>query len=180
MRHLFKAITFVLICLPLAASANKNAIVQHAHELAKRIERALHKNELTQPQIYTYLTEMVTFDDRIYGSALAFNPSFLHGHAFFLEHNVTEDGRLLYSPYIFRNKERLLKAIDIGNISEKYGYDYASWDWYKTPMETQQPNWTKPYFDDGGGGIEMVTYSIPIGEIAILTFDLPHEEEPAK
>lgn len=178
MRHLLNYIAIALIGLPLAvsAAADQAEIIKHAHEVAKRIESALNKNQLSEAQIYTYLTEMVTFDEKVYGSALAFNPSFLKGHAFFLQHNVTKDGRLLYSPYVYRNKELALKAIDVGDISLDSGYDYTTWEWYKTPMTQQKPSWTEPYFDDGAGDIKMVTYSIPISQVAILTFDLPHEQ----
>ena len=66
----------------------------------------------------------------------------------------------------------VVKAMDIGSIREGQGCDYTTWDWYRTPMETQKPHWTKPYFDKGAGEIQMVTYSVPIGDKAILTFDV--------
>lgn len=177
MPHLLKIFATLFICLPISAMAGeKKDIVQHAHELAVRVQSVLEKNLLSEAQIYTYLTEMVTFDEKVYGSALAFNPSFLDGHALFLKHNVSKHGAILYSPYVCRDKELFLKAIDIGNISRDYGYDYTTWEWYSTPMTEQKAHWTEPYFDDGAGGIEMITYSIPVGKIAILTFDLPYEK----
>jgi sigma-B regulation protein RsbU (phosphoserine phosphatase) len=34
-------------------------------------------------------------------------------------------------------------------------------DWYQLPKEAQQPLWSEPYFDDGGGNVVMTTYSMP-------------------
>lgn len=40
-------------------------------------------------------------------------------------------------------------------------YDYFRSDWYLIPKELKRPVWSEPYFDKGGGGILMVTYSYP-------------------
>ncbi|MEM0967152.1 MAG: cache domain-containing protein [Verrucomicrobiota bacterium] len=172
--HLFLTVAF-FACGSLQAD-EKEELIAHAEKVAKQIEQALETNLLSEAQIYTYLAVMAGYDERVYGSALAFNPAFLQGHTFFLQENITEDGRILYCPYVYRDEEFLMRAFDIGNIRRDHGYDYTTWDWYKTPMTQQKPHWTKPYFDDGGGGINMVTYSIPIGETAILTFDMRVEE----
>ncbi|MEM8952714.1 MAG: cache domain-containing protein [Verrucomicrobiota bacterium] len=162
----------VMLPVSTVSAEDKERLAAHAETIAKQVESALENNLLSEAQIYSYLTLMVTHDELVYGSALAFNPEFLQGHTFFLQDNITEDGRILYSPYVHRDKERLLRAFDIGNIGKEHGYDYTTWDWFKAPLSEQKPHWTEPYFDKGGGEINMVTYSIPIGEKAILTFDM--------
>jgi sigma-B regulation protein RsbU (phosphoserine phosphatase) len=42
------------------------------------------------------------------------------------------------------------------------GYPYRTLDWYQLPLELGRPVWTEPYFDEGGGGVLMVTYTMPI------------------
>jgi len=41
----------------------------------------------------------------------------------------------------------------------KYRYFYM--DWYQIPKEMGRSAWTEPYFDEGGGGVPMATYSVP-------------------
>ena len=46
-------------------------------------------------------------------------------------------------------------------------YDYLreddkEWPWYVTPRKLGKPMWTEPYFDEGGGEVNMVTWSVPL------------------
>jgi sigma-B regulation protein RsbU (phosphoserine phosphatase) len=43
--------------------------------------------------------------------------------------------------------------------SDSYRYFYL--DWYQIPRELNHPEWSVPYFDEGGGNIIMATYSLP-------------------
>ncbi|MEM9244077.1 MAG: cache domain-containing protein, partial [Pseudomonadota bacterium] len=165
-------------CFPVMSKTyTKSDIIQEANIIAQDITMALKNNQLSEPQIYAYLTVLTTFAPQVYGSALAFNPQFLQSHAFFLHHNVVSANKVLYCPYVDKDKDMLIETMDIGNIYKNHGYDYTSWEWYRVPMKTHKPHWSKPYFDKDAGDINMVTYSIPIGDKAILTFDLPYDKK---
>ena len=56
-------------------------------------------------------------------------------------------------------------------------YDYPSQEWFTKPLELDEGYWSEPYFDEGGGNILMVTYSLPVKDkagktAAILTADI--------
>jgi sigma-B regulation protein RsbU (phosphoserine phosphatase) len=87
----------------------------------------------------------VAVSPTVFGSAAAFEPG-----AF--------DRRLPgFSPYCFRDGGALkVKDLALG------GYDYPTRDWYRLPRDLGEPLWSEPYFDEGGGGVLMATYSVPV------------------
>ncbi|MDD3847267.1 MAG: SpoIIE family protein phosphatase, partial [Syntrophorhabdaceae bacterium] len=109
------------------------------------------------PQNTAYLLENMNYDEaelfkviyaiveknpEIYGAAVAFEP-----YAF-------DKTKKYFAPYFYKNG---------GGISFKYldrFYDYFLWDWYQIPRELEQPQWTEPYFGEGGG-ILMSSYAVP-------------------
>jgi hypothetical protein len=100
----------------------------------------------------------------IYGAAFAFVP-------------VEQGGELVKSsPYVFRGGDGLVEI----NLAESY--DYVVEQWYAQPVDEEMAVWSDPYFDEGGGDIWMVTYSIPLYDedsvlIGVLTSDLPVDPE---
>lgn len=80
-----------------------------------------------------------------------------------------------FSPYSYNDvKTGELKTIQLGNAE----YDYFEMEWFKVPYESGKPHWSSPYFDEGGGGQRMVTYSFPLKDesgvvYAIVTADVP-------
>ena len=90
----------------------------------------------------------------------------LYGAGVFLDPGLTPLGR--FAPYAFRRK---------GLESElSIPYEYLRWDWYRLPVEAGRGLWSKPYFDEGGGGTLMVTFSAPIRRegriVGVATVDL--------
>lgn len=81
---------------------------------------------------------------KAYGSTIAFEPN-----QFSIE-------RRLVAPYYYKVKDDL-KFMDLGATS----YNYPAWEWYSESKQTGKPRWSPPYFDEGGGGVPMVTYSVP-------------------
>ncbi len=54
-------------------------------------------------------------------------------------------------------------------------YRYREQPWFTRPLELGRGVWSDPYFDEGGGEVRMVTYSVPLelaGSRAVLTADL--------
>ncbi|MCX5813056.1 MAG: cache domain-containing protein [Proteobacteria bacterium] len=96
------------------------------------------------------------------------NP-YIYGSTISLSPDATGLGN--YAPYYYRNG----KEIKYKSLSSPY-YDYKKWDWFRIPMETGKGSWGEPYYDEGGGNIHMVTYSVPIfragRKIGVATADI--------
>ena len=120
---------------------------------------------LASPELMYSLTErMLQDNDFIYGAAVAFEPDYYasEGHHF--------------SPYSYRDRCGEIRSKQLGSDT----YDYHYMDWYQIPKLLNEPYWSEPYYDDGGGQIMMTTYSKPLYDeeghlYAIITADLSLE-----
>jgi phosphoserine phosphatase RsbU/P len=95
-----------------------------------------------ESELFKVLYTIVERNPEIYGAAVAFEP-----YAF-------DKTKKYYAPYFYKVN---------GGISFKYldrFYDYFTWDWYQIPRELETPQWTEPYFGEGGG-ILMSSYTVP-------------------
>ncbi len=95
-----------------------------------------------ESELFKVLYAIVEKNPEIYGAAVAFEP-----YAF-------DKNKKYYAPYFYKVN---------GGISFKYldkFYDYFTWDWYQIPRELETPQWTEPYFGEGGG-IMMSSYAVP-------------------
>ena len=82
-------------------------------------------------------------------------------------------GRHFFSPYSYRDESGEISRTQLGTAS----YDYFYMDWYQIPALLGTPVWSEPYYDEGGGGTLMTTYSYPVknsaGEVCcVVTADL--------
>ncbi|MEI6884901.1 MAG: ATP-binding protein [Bacteroidota bacterium] len=91
------------------------------------------------------LSQMVKSNKNIFGAALAFDS------------NHIPNKEKYYSFYYCRDKDSL-KFTHLGNAN----YNYYIMDWFQIPKEIGKAQWTEPYIDEGGGGILMSTYSVPL------------------
>lgn len=107
--------------------------------------RILDNRPLTDSLLLALIHDMVAGTPEIYGGTAAFEP-----HGF-------DPGRRFYAPYFFHAGEDQVAFTQLGSAS----YNYFLWDWYQVPRELDRPVWSEPYFDEGGGGILMATYSHP-------------------
>ena len=120
---------------------------------------------LSSPDFMYDITErIVQNNDFICGSAVAFEPDYYasEGHYF--------------SPYSYRDENGEIKSKQLGSDT----YDYHYMDWYQIPKLLDEPYWSEPYYDDGGGETMMTTYSKPLYDecgnlYAIITADLSLE-----
>jgi sigma-B regulation protein RsbU (phosphoserine phosphatase) len=104
----------------------------------------LEKGSFNQEELLHLLRMVVENNPEIYGATIAFEP-------------YKFDKRSLYfAPYFYKNQGKI-KLTYLG--SEEYPYFYL--DWYQIPKELNRPEWSEPYFDEGGGNILMATYSVP-------------------
>ena len=136
--------------------ACKKATVEYALEdLAKELRGKTLKPADMPPILTKFLKE----NPLIYGATLAFAPTEADGK----KHEA--------APYVYRSGTEF-KQVDLPEA-----YDYTLSEWYSVPVDQKKPAWSNPYFDDGGGGVVMVTYSIPMYDeqgnlTGVLTSDL--------
>ncbi|NCA75815.1 MAG: hypothetical protein EOM90_05730 [Alphaproteobacteria bacterium] len=136
--------------------ACKKATVENGvKELAKSLEGKTLKPE-DMPAI---LTNFLKLYPEIYGSTLAFAPTAENGNV----HRA--------APYIYRSGK------EFKQVSLPESYDYTVSEWYAVPVAAKKPVWSNPYFDDGGGQVVMITYSLPVYDknnnlLGVLTGDL--------
>ena len=112
--------------------------------------------------MYRITQELVANNEYVVGSTVAFKPGF-----------YKSKGRL-YSPYSCRSENGGVKSFTLP-------YEYPDYEWYKAAWDGGKARWSEPYFDEGGGGVDMSTYSVPIRDAqtnicAILTADLSLEQ----
>ena len=94
------------------------------------------------------IRRMVKDGREVYGAAVAFEPY------------TFEEKLRWYAPYYYKKKRSTISFEQLGSDS----YDYFTKDWYHVPKVLKAPVWTEPYFDEGGGGVLMVTCSRPFFE----------------
>ena len=137
-----------------ADAGTKSEVETRLEVLAARLSDTPDLNPASALRV---LRDYLEKNPEVYGAAFAFAPG--------------QDG-LKISPYVYR---------DAGGFVEKdlaASYDYTAEAWYAQPVATKRPLWSDPYFDEGGGEIWMITYSIPVYDagaqlIGVLTNDLP-------
>jgi len=88
---------------------------------------------------------IVKNNPEIYGSTCAFEP-----YKFYPD-------SVYFAPYFFKDNDSVCCKSLAGS-----DYNYFSWNWYLIPKKLGKAFWTEPYFDDGGGSINLITYSAPI------------------
>jgi len=105
----------------------------------------LESKPITDDLLLPLMHDMVASTPAIFGAAAAFEP-----HAF-------DSAIRFHAPYFFHAEDGKVAFTQLGSKA----YNYFLWDWYLIPKELDRPVWSEPYFDDGGGGILMSTYSHP-------------------
>nr|HPG32116.1 cache domain-containing protein [bacterium] len=149
-----------------AAPATENSGVTERTQLKSQTETALTElsialkdKQIDQKDMYPVLKNFIEKNPGIIGSAFAFSPK---------EENGTQ---IKTCPYVYKSNGTIMEK-DLIN-----SYDYAAQKWFAEPVSLGQSKWSEPYFDDGGAGVNMITYSIPVYTadkklIGVLTADL--------
>jgi phosphoserine phosphatase RsbU/P len=125
-------------------------------DLGKRVLAAEHSLD----QIHALLEEYVRSHQGIYGAAFAAPAGAKTGQ------------EELFCPYVYRSRGKLIR-VNLNDLK----YNYPEQHWFKQAQKTGQAFWTEPYYDEGGGNIWMITYSLPLFEndkfSGVITTDLP-------
>ena len=147
-----------------------NAVLE-IERLITEVERAVDNVDWVVEQhlddegtIFAVTRELVKANPNIIASAVAFEPGFFKGREYF-------------APFTYEGEDtHELYTIQTGNEN----YDYPILDWYQIPKLLGRPYWSEPYYDDGGAGRRMSTYSMPLKDqdghfCGILTADISLE-----
>jgi sigma-B regulation protein RsbU (phosphoserine phosphatase) len=118
-------------------------ILLPAQKIPDNLAYILENSSFTKERLENFLRIVVENNRDIFGSCLAFEP-----YAF--QKNIEN-----YAPYGYHVNDSVI----IRDLSEG-GYRYNNWSWYRSPQKNG-PGWEEPYFDEGGGNIIMITYSVP-------------------
>jgi len=148
-----------------AATAGEMEVVKRAVEkVVQEVAVVLEDNKLSTEQSYRLLERTLERHHELYGAAIALDTPALDG----------KNEPIV--PYVHRTLEgnkRVNLHVD--------GYHIKEADWYFLPYQLRKPAWTEPYFDEGGGNIIMVTYSVPLRDsktgkfIGVVTGDVSLE-----
>jgi len=130
--------------LALATTNRIDAVLTAVEKVPQSLAKFLESNTFDEQSLEQLLRSIVTDNAELYGSTVAFEP-----HAF-------KKDLYYYAPYYFK-KEGTIELCYLG--SETYRYFFL--DWYQIPKELNQPVWSEPFYDEGGGNILMATYSVP-------------------
>ena len=158
----------------------KEESIEHAQSVLDntilRIDNVLNSVETAVQNISLMVVDNIDNPDYMYEVTrfLLENNTHISGSAVAFEPNYYQEKGLFYSPYSYRDDDKILSK-QLGTKD----YDYHYMDWYQIPKLLDKPYWSEPYFDQGGAGIIMTTYSFPLyhdGKLfAILTADLSLE-----
>jgi GAF domain-containing protein len=84
-------------------------------------------------------------NEQVFGSTIAYEPYRFEPDLYY------------WSPYYSRTPDSKLQFTQLGNPE----YNYFKREWYTLPKNQRIPVLSPPYFDEGGGNIWMVTWSVP-------------------
>lgn len=127
------------------ANVNKiQGVLKSVSKITKNEAHVFEGFEITTDQLKRYIRMIVQNNEEIFGSSAAFEP-----YGYFKD-------SMYYAPYYYENGDTIAYV----NLSNN-DYLYIYQDWYQIPAVMQEPVWSEPYFDEGGGNILMSTYSVP-------------------
>ena len=101
--------------------------------------------DLDQETSKTAIAQMLSKNEQVVGSTIAYEPS------------AFDAGIHYWAPYYSRSSDGSLQFAQLGTPE----YNYPKQDWYKLAKDADGIILSPPYFDEGGGNIWMVTWSVP-------------------
>lgn len=118
--------------------------IKPAETIPENLAWIIETGAISKDSISSFLTKLVKNNPAIFASAIAFEPYFFSNDLKY------------FSPYAYRKDSSIVSAM-LGSPE----YNYFIMDWYQIPAVLKQAYWSEPYFDEGGGGILLSTYSVP-------------------
>jgi phosphoserine phosphatase RsbU/P len=130
--------------LALIKAARIERVLSSVQKVTQGLADYLENTACSEKEIRSLIRTTLEHNPEIYGSTVAFEPNGYNAKTTTL------------APYYYRKGGEIAFA-DLA----KESYSYRQWDWYQIPKELQSPQWSEPYFDEGGGNILMSTYAVP-------------------
>jgi sigma-B regulation protein RsbU (phosphoserine phosphatase) len=124
-----------------AEASQVEEVLRSAEEGARLLASTLGHTSASNTELERVIRAFVEGNPRVYGSTIAANPK----------------TRGLYSPYFYKGPTGITRA-DLATPA----YDYPAQEWYSGAAKAGAPRWSEPYFDEGGGNVVMVTYTVPV------------------
>lgn len=146
----------------------KNALLEEA---TLRAENKLSINRLEIEKVTTSVEAAAnstawTLEERldhpeefmdVFRKMLEANPVIIDGSIGFIPGYYPEQGHW-YEPLLARRTNDTFEELILGSDS----HDYFRAEWYTVPLQTGEPHWSEPYYDESGGRTMVVTYSQPL------------------
>lgn len=107
----------------------------------------LAQREYSPEGLQQMLHDIVENNGEIFGAAIALNPDFT-------------DSPGGFAPYYFRRDG----SIHFADLASS-GANYLEQRWFTEPVASGKGTWIEPYFDAGGGEVNMTTFSAPVFRI---------------
>ncbi len=101
--------------------------------------------DFNQDDLLNLIKSTLANNEQVYGSTIAYEPYRFRTNLFY------------WAPYYSRDPDGTLRFTQLGTPD----YNYFQWDWYTLPKRERKPVLSPAYFDEGGGEIWMVTWSVP-------------------
>lgn len=99
----------------------------------------------TEDEVHKAIKSLLPINAQTFGMSVALEP-----------HSLL-DTVADFAPYYYKKGEALIYE----NLATD-DYDYRNQFWYSETKKINAPLWSDPYFDEGGGNVQMITYSKPI------------------
>ena len=131
-------------------------VITEVERAVDNVDWIVEQNQRNETLLYTATRELVKANPNIMGSAVAFEPGYYKGRKYF-------------APFSYVDQETgEMISFQMGNDH----YDYPLLDWYQIPKLLGRAYWSEPYYDDGGAGRRMSTYSMPLRDTAGTVFGM--------
>ena len=124
--------------------ARVDVVLSSVEKVPQNLAQVIETSNYSETELRQLIRAVVENNREVYGAAVAFEP-----YAF-------DPQSEYFAPYVFKRQD----AIEYRRLGSAT-YRYFLMDWYQIPKETGRAQWSEPYFDEGGGGILMSTYSVP-------------------
>jgi sigma-B regulation protein RsbU (phosphoserine phosphatase) len=133
-------------------------VLRSIEEGTRVLAATLEETTVARDELERVIRAFVAGNPRVYGSTAAVSPEIS-----------------AFAPYFHRKGSEIVRA-DLTSDT----YRYWERDWYTSVASTGVPAWSEPYFDEGGGNVLMVTYSVPVSSsrdgqrklLGVVTADL--------
>lgn len=118
-------------------------VLRSIEEGTRLLASTLRETTVSRDELERVIRAFVAGNPRVYGSTAAVSPEISAA-----------------APYFYRKGGEIVR-VDLASES----YRYWEKGWYTSAASSGVPAWSDPYFDEGGGNVMMVTYSVPVSGV---------------